>query len=75
MSIEQKLYEEELFQLQSLFNDIISIYERFAVENSVFCLTLIFNLSDQKNENPAPNKLVQGSYTIFSEYCYKPMAL
>ena len=46
ISIEPKLCEEKVFQLQSKLNAIICIYERFAVKNSgISCLALIFNLS------------------------------
>ena len=47
MSIEQKLCEEKIFQLQSMLNVIRCIYQRFAFKNSrISCLALIFNLKN-----------------------------
>ena len=47
MSIEQKLCEVKIFQLQSMSNAIRCIDQRFAFKNSgISCLALIFNLSN-----------------------------
>ena len=47
MSIEQKLCEVKMFQLQSMSNAITCINKRLAVENyGASCQALIFNLSN-----------------------------
>ena len=46
MSIEQKLCEVKIFQLQSMSNVMGCVDQRFAFKNSsILCLALIFNLS------------------------------
>ena len=48
MSIEQKFYEVNIFQLQTMSNAISYIDQRFAFTNSrISGLALVFNLSNQ----------------------------
>ena len=47
MSIERKLCEVKIFQLQSMSNAIRCIDQRFAFKNyRISCLALIFNLNN-----------------------------
>ena len=73
LSIEQKLCELKIFQLQSMSNAKRCIDQRFAFKNSgVSCLALIFNL-----KNPSTTVLYEKTrlqvakydklYTIFFE--------
>ena len=71
MSIEQKVCEVNIFQLQSMSNAIRCIDQRFAFKNSrISCLALIFNLNirvrqswTQKNRFQMAN--YDESYAVF----------
>ena len=78
MSIEQKLCEVKIFQLQSMLNALRCINERFAFKNScISCLALIFKLKNLSITVLYPKKSVAGgemqqviykydeSYTVF----------
>ena len=61
MSIEQKLCEVKIFQLQSMSNAIRCIDQRFAFKNSrISCLALIFNLKNPSTTVMYAKKLVAG---------------
>ena len=61
MSIEQKLCEVKIFQLQSMLNAIRCIDQRFAFKNSrISCLALIFNLKNQSTTVLYAKKSVAG---------------
>ena len=61
MSIEQKLCEVKIFQLQSMSNAIRCIDQRFAFKNSrISCLALIFNLNNLRTTVLYAKKSVAG---------------
>ena len=61
MSIEQKLWEVKIFQLQSMLNAIRHIDQRFAFKNSrISCLALIFKLKNQSTTVLFAKKSVAG---------------
>ena len=75
MSIEQKLCEMKIFQLQSMLNAIRFIDQRFAFKISrKSCLALIFNLKNPSTTALIANKLVEGGeiqrviYCLFSAF-------
>ena len=61
MSIEQKLCEVKIFQLQSMSNAIRCIDQRFVFKNSgISCPALIFNLNNLSTTVLYAKKLVAG---------------
>ena len=82
MSIEQKLCEEklDLFQLQSMSNQITCIDKSFAVKNSgISWMPLIFNLSNPRTtilhaKISSRSLYVMGGVLFFSVELYKLMA-
>ena len=82
MSIEQKLCEEDTFQLQYMSNAILCIDKRFVVKNSdISCLALMFNLNNpnmkiQHIQNWFDVAKYDNSYTVFNFLLlnqYEPM--
>ena len=70
MSIEQKLCEVKIFQLQSMSNAIRCIDQRFAFKNSrISCLALIFNLKNPSMTVLYAKKSVAGSEILRLMYC------
>ena len=71
MSIEQKLCEVKIFQLQSMSNAIRCIDQRFAFENSrISCLALIFNLTNPSTTVLYAKKLVAGGEIRRVIFCF-----
>ena len=82
MSIEQKLCEVKIFQLQSMSNAIRCIDQRFAY-SCISCLALIFNLNNpsttvlyEKNQ-PGSVQLAKydESYTVFFQFLIRTHGL
>ena len=67
MSIEQKLCEVKIFQLQSMLNAIRCIDQRFVFKNSrISCLTLIFKLKNPSMTVLYAKKSVEGGENMTS---------
>ena len=75
MTIEQKLYEVKIVQLQSMLNAIRCIDQRFAFKKSrISCLALKFNLNNRRTTVLYSKKSVAGGVIGVVSYisCYKP---